>query len=136
MVSANDTVLIMRRDGPEGNSAEQDCCGNGVEYRDNYLEELCSGQGASGSKLLRIAITTSRIRALDKTRLSRSSNPRLEKVCMKWPFTNDGPGSPVSPGDSGTTVAPTGPLLFKGTIRTVSVLSLRFLPSSEMINTQ
>jgi len=95
-----------------------------------------SGQGASGSKLRRIAITTSRIRVFDRTRLSRPINPRLGKDWMKWPFTNEGPGSPVSPGSSGTTVAPSGPLLLRGTISTVSLLSLRFLPSSETTNTQ
>jgi hypothetical protein len=39
-----------------------------------------SGHGASGSKLLRIAITTSRIRVFDRTRLSRSSRARFGKA--------------------------------------------------------
>jgi len=95
-----------------------------------------SGQGASGSKLRRIAITTSRIRVLDRTRLSRSISPCLGKDWMKWPFTKEGPRSPVSPGGSGTTVAPSGPLLLRGTISTVSLRSLRFLPSSETTSTR
>jgi hypothetical protein len=55
---------------------------------------------------------------------------------MKWPFTKEELGSPVSAGGSGTTVAPSGPLLLRGTISTVSLLSLRFLPSSETTSTQ
>jgi hypothetical protein len=43
------------------------------------LQIYRSGQGASGSKLRRIAITTSRILVFDRTRLSRSSKPRLGK---------------------------------------------------------
>src|SRR5580704_3078459 len=81
-------------------------------------------------------MTTSRILVFERTRRSRSSSARLGNVWMKCPLTKDGPGSPVSPGGSGTIVAPSGPLLLRGTISTVSVLSLRFLPSSDTTRTQ
>jgi hypothetical protein len=44
-----------------------------------------SGHGASESNPRRMAITTSRIRVFESTRLSRSSSPRLGKVWMKCP---------------------------------------------------
>ena len=83
-----------------------------------------------------MASTTSRIRVFDRTRRSRSSSPRLGNDCIKWPLTNDAPGSPLSPVGNRTTVGPSGPLLLRGTISTVSLLSLRFLPSSETTSTQ
>ena len=55
---------------------------------------------------------------------------------MKWPFTKDGPGRPVSPAGSWMTVAPSGPVLLRGTIRTESLRGLLFLSSRETTRTQ
>ena len=84
------------------------------------------GQGASGSKLRRIAITTSRIRAVDSTRGSRFMSACFGSVCTKCPLIKEGPGKPLSPDGSAITVAPSGPLLLKGTTITLSLRWLRF----------
>lgn len=94
------------------------------------------GQGASGSKLRRIASTISLIRVAERMRLSCVSSAHFARVCMKCPFTKDGPGRPVSPGGSSITVDPSGPVLLNGTINTESFRSLRFLWSRETISTQ
>jgi hypothetical protein len=57
------------------------------------------GQGASGSKLRRIAITTSLMRVPASIRLSCASSTFFGMTCMRCPFTKDGLGSPVSPGE-------------------------------------
>jgi hypothetical protein len=57
-------------------------------------------------------------------------------VVMKWPFSQDGPGSPVSPGSNLKVVGPSAPWLPKGTIRTESTRSLMLRESSDTTKTQ
>src|SRR5437762_7864117 len=55
---------------------------------------------------------------------------------MKWPFSQDGPGSPVSPGSNRKVVGPSAPWLPNGTIRTESTRSLILRESSDITKTQ
>src|ERR1039457_2474256 len=55
---------------------------------------------------------------------------------MKWPFSQDGPGSPVSPGSNRTVVGPSAPWLPNGTIGTESTRSLVLRESSDTTKTQ
>src|SRR5450756_853160 len=55
---------------------------------------------------------------------------------MKWPFSHDGPGSPVSPGSNRNVVGPSAPWLPNGTMRTESTRSLILRESSDTTRTQ
>lgn len=54
---------------------------------------------------------------------------------MKWPFSHETPGRPVSPAGIENAVGPSCPAWLKGTIRT-EFIPLRFRASSETITTQ
>src|ERR1035441_8269736 len=71
-----------------------------------------------------MARLTWRIRAAESGRGKRSPRSDFLSVVMKWPFSQDGPGSPVSPGSNRKAVGPSAPWLPDGTIRPESTLSL------------
>src|SRR5437870_9670686 len=83
-----------------------------------------------------MARLTCRMRAAESGRGKRSPRRDFLSVVMKWPFTQDGPGSPVSPGSNRTVVGPSAPWLPNGTIRTESTRSLMLRASSDITKTQ
>src|ERR1035438_6743447 len=76
------------------------------------------------------------MREAESGRGKRSPTSDFLSVVMKWPFIQDGPGSPVSPDSNRMVVGPSAPWLPKGTIRTESTRSLRLRESSDTIKTQ
>src|ERR1022692_5107613 len=76
------------------------------------------------------------MRDAENGRGRRSPRRDFLRVVMKWPFSQDGPGSPVSPGSNRRMVGPSAPWLPKGTIRTESTRSLMLRESSDTIKTQ
>ena len=92
--------------------------------------------GASGSKARRTARLTWRMRLAESARSRRSPRRDFLSVVMKWPFSQEGPGSPVSPASNRKVVGPFAPWLPKGTIRTESTRSLKLRASSETTSTQ
>src|ERR1019366_4874669 len=83
-----------------------------------------------------MARLTWRIRAAESGRGKRSPRSDFLSVVMKWPFSQDGPGSPVSPGSNRKVVGPSAPWLPNGTIRTESTRSLALRESSDTTKTQ
>src|ERR1035437_9613973 len=79
---------------------------------------------------------TCRIRSAENGRGKRSPSRDFLRVVMKWPFSQDGPGSPVSPGSNRKMVGPSAPWLPNGTIRTESTRSLILRESSDTTKTQ
>jgi len=92
--------------------------------------------GESGSNARWMARLTCRMRAAESGRGKRSPRRDFLSVVMKWPLSQDGPGSPVSPGSNRTVVGASAPWLPKGTIKTESTRSLIFRESSDTTNTQ
>src|ERR1035437_1170004 len=76
------------------------------------------------------------MREAESGRGKRSPTSDFLSVVMKWPFIQDGPGSPVSPDSNRMVVGPSAPWLPKGTIRTESTRSLRLRESSDTTRTQ
>src|ERR1022692_2940075 len=76
------------------------------------------------------------MRAAENGRGKRSPRRDFLRVVMKWRFSQDGPGSPVSPGSNRRVVGPSAPWLPKGTIRTESTRSLMLRESSDTTRTQ
>src|SRR5580700_3920099 len=83
-----------------------------------------------------MARLTCRMRTPESARGKRSPRRDFFSVVMKWPFSQDGPGSPVSPGSNRRVVGPSAPWLPNGTIRTESTRSLMLRESSETTRTQ
>src|SRR5260370_27863608 len=83
-----------------------------------------------------MARLTWRMRTAERGRGNRSPRRDFFSVVMKWPFSQDGPGSPVSPGSNRNVVGPSTPWLPKGTIRMESTRSLILRESSETTKTQ
>src|ERR1035437_9713023 len=83
-----------------------------------------------------MARLTCRRRFAESGRGNRSPKRDFFSVVMKWPFSHDGPGSPVSPGSNRKVVGPSAPWLPNGTIRTESTRSLRLRESSDTTRTQ
>src|SRR5450759_1503982 len=83
-----------------------------------------------------MARLTCRRRIAESGRGRRSPRRDFFRVVMKWPFSHDGPGSPVSPGSNRKVVGPSAPWLPNGTIRTESTRSLRLRESSDTTRTQ
>src|SRR5664280_784416 len=79
---------------------------------------------------------TCRIRSAENGRGKRSPSRDFLRVVIKWPFSQDGPGSPVSPGSNRKVVGPSAPWLPNGTIRTESTRSLILRESSDTTKTQ
>src|SRR6266576_6747645 len=68
-----------------------------------------------------MARLTWRMRTAKTWRGNRCRRRDFLSVVMKCPFSQDGPGSPVSPGSNRKVVGPSTPWLPNGTIRTESV---------------
>src|ERR1035437_2313519 len=83
-----------------------------------------------------MARLTCRMRTAESGRGKRSPTRDFLSVVMKWPFSQDGPGSPVSPGSNRKVVGPSAPWLPNGTIRTESTRSLALRESSDTTRTQ
>src|SRR5712691_10615236 len=83
-----------------------------------------------------MAKLTCRIRKAESGRGNRSPRRDFLSVVMKWPFSQDGPGSPVSPGSNRKVVGPSAPWLPKGTIKTESTRSLILRESSDTTKIQ
>src|ERR1035437_5722884 len=83
-----------------------------------------------------MARLTCRRRIAESGRGNRSPRRDFFSVVMKWPFSQDGPGSPVSPGSNRKVVGPSAPWLPNGTIRTESTRSLILRESSDTTKTQ
>src|ERR1035437_3329955 len=83
-----------------------------------------------------MARLTCRRRIAESGRGNRSPRRDFFSVVMKWPFSQDGPGSPVSPGSNRKVVGPSAPWLPNGTIRTESTRSLMLRESSDTTRTQ
>src|ERR1022692_4408796 len=83
-----------------------------------------------------MARLTCLMRAAEHGRGKRAPRRDFLRVVMKWPFSQDGPGSPVSPGSNRKVVGPSAPWLPNGTIRTESTRSLLFRESSDTTKTQ
>src|SRR5438876_3373774 len=83
-----------------------------------------------------MARLTWRMRTAERGRGNRSPRRDFLSVVMKWPFSQDGPGSPVSPGSNRKVVGPSAPWLPNGTIRTESTRSLILRESSDTTKTQ
>src|ERR1035441_6997001 len=83
-----------------------------------------------------MARLTCRMRTAESGRGKRSPRSAFLSVVMKWPFSQDGPGSPVSPGSNRKVVGPSAPWLPNGTIRTESTRSLALRESSDTTRTQ
>src|SRR5271157_4592625 len=83
-----------------------------------------------------MARLTCRMRTAESGRGKRSPRRDFLSVVMKWPFSQDGSGSPVSPGSSRKVVGPSAPWLPNGTIKTESTRSLRLRESSDTTRTQ
>jgi len=76
------------------------------------------------------------MRTAESGRGKRSPRKDFLSVVTKWPFSQDGPGSPVSPGSNRKVVGPSAPWLPNGTIRTESTRSLTLRESSDTTRTQ
>src|ERR1035441_1404583 len=76
------------------------------------------------------------MRDAENGRGRRSPRRDFLRVVMKWPLSQDGPGSPVSPGSNRKVVGPSAPWLPNGTIRTESTRSLMLRESSDTTRTQ
>ena len=76
------------------------------------------------------------MRAAESGRGKRSPSRDFLSVVMKWPFNQDGPSSPVSPGSNRKVVGPSAPWLPNGTIRTDSTRSPALRESSDTTRTQ
>src|SRR5450432_1338473 len=83
-----------------------------------------------------MARLTCRMRAAERGRGKRSPSRDFLSVVMKWPFSQDGPGSPVSPGSNRKVVGPSAPWLPNGTIGMESTRSLELRESSDTTKTQ
>src|ERR1035437_3600948 len=83
-----------------------------------------------------MARLTCRMRTAESGRGKRSPTRDFLSVVVKWPFSQDGPGSPVSPGSNRKVVGPSAPWLPNGTIRTESTRSLVLRESSDTTKTQ
>ena len=103
------------------------------EFPSNYYG---TPHGESGSNACRMAWVTWRICRPESARGRRSPRRDFLRVVMKWPFIQEGPGSPVSPGSRRRVVGPSTPWLPNGTIKTESTRSLVFLVSSDTTKTQ
>src|ERR1019366_9030647 len=76
------------------------------------------------------------MRAAENGRGKRSPRRDFLNVVMKWPLSQDGPGSPVSPGSNRKVVGPCAPWLPNATIRTESTRSLVVRGSCDTTRTQ
>src|SRR5258705_11228434 len=76
------------------------------------------------------------MRTAESGRGDRSPRRDFLSVVMKWPFSQDGPGSPVSPGSNRKVVGPSTPWLPNGTIRMESTRSPILRESNETTKTQ
>src|ERR1035438_8483481 len=76
------------------------------------------------------------MRAAENGRGKRSPRRDFLSVVTKWHFSQDGPGSPVSPGSNRRVVGPSAPWLPNGTIRTESTRSLMLRESSDTTRIQ
>src|ERR1035441_4864607 len=83
-----------------------------------------------------MARLTCRMRTAESGRGKRSPTRDFLSVVMKWPFSQDGPGSPVSTGSNRKVVGPSAPWLPEGTIGTESTRSLVLRESSDTTKTQ
>src|ERR1022692_3668671 len=83
-----------------------------------------------------MARLTCLMRAAEHGRGKRAPRRDFLRVVMKWPFNQEGPGSPVSPGSNRKVVGPSAPWLPNGTIKTESTRSLIFRESSDTTRTQ
>lgn len=91
--------------------------------------------GASGSNARLTATDNCRILASDIRRGRRFTNWVFRIVVMKWPFSHETPGSPVSADGIENAVGPSWPALAKGTTRT-ELTGTIFRLSSDTITTQ